>query len=188
MAYAGIEGAVRLAGLPGGDRRFTGSYERGSGRPEEMPVTQWLNDEVPAIDAESWRLEVVSGGEVVRRWSYGELTGFDDRVPAVLDCTGGWYADQVWEGAWLGRLLTDLGEARSVRVSSVTGYPRRFPIVDVSGLLLATRAGGRRLDVGHGFPVRLVAPGRRGFWWVKWVTRVEVSPVPWWLQWPFPVT
>jgi DMSO/TMAO reductase YedYZ molybdopterin-dependent catalytic subunit len=35
--------------------------------------------------------------------------------------------------------------------------------------------------------VRLVAPGRRGFWWVKWVTRVEVVDAPWWLQSPFPL-
>jgi DMSO/TMAO reductase YedYZ molybdopterin-dependent catalytic subunit len=187
LAYAGVEGLVRVAGLPGADRRFTGSYERGSGRPEEMPVTQWLDDPVPSIDAASWRLEVV-GGDGSRTWTYEELAGFDDRLPATLDCTGGWYADQVWEGAWLRRLLPDVGEARSVRVVSVTGYPRRFPADDLPRLLLATRVGGRPLDPGHGFPARLVAPGRRGFWWVKWVARVEASPVPWWWQWPFPVT
>ena len=188
LAYAGVEGVVRVTGLPGSDRRFTGSYERGSGRPEEMPVTQWLNDAVPEVDAASWRLEVVSGSEVVRRWSYEELAGFDDRVRATLDCTGGWYADQVWEGAWLSRLLPPTGQGRSIRVVSVTGYPRRFPIGDASRLLVATRVGGRPLDAGHGFPARLVAPGRRGFWWVKWIARVEASPVPWWVQWPFPVT
>jgi DMSO/TMAO reductase YedYZ molybdopterin-dependent catalytic subunit len=26
----------------------------------------------------------------------------------------------------------------------------------------------------HGAPLRLVAPGRRGFMWVKWVTEVRV--------------
>jgi DMSO/TMAO reductase YedYZ molybdopterin-dependent catalytic subunit len=35
--------------------------------------------------------------------------------------------------------------------------------------------------------VRLVAPGRRGFWWVKWVRRIEVVDEPWWLQSPFPL-
>jgi hypothetical protein len=38
-AYLGIEGALRLARLPGGRRRFTGSYETGSLDPERMPVT-----------------------------------------------------------------------------------------------------------------------------------------------------
>jgi DMSO/TMAO reductase YedYZ molybdopterin-dependent catalytic subunit len=187
LAYAGVEGIVRVTGLPGADRRFTGSYERGSGRPEEMPVTQWFDDAVPSVDLGSWRLEVASADRV-RTWTYDEVAGFDDRVRATLDCTGGWYAEHVWEGAWLWRLLPEVGEARSLKVVSVTGYPRRFPAADLSGLLLATRVGGRPLDPGHGFPARLVAPGRRGFWWVKWVARVEASPVPWWWQWPFPVT
>ena len=44
------------------------------------------------------------------------------------------------------------------------------------------------LSPGHGFPLRLVAPGRRGFWWVKWVERIETSATPWWWQSPFPLT
>ena len=37
-------------------------------------------------------------------------------------------------------------------------------------------------------PGPLVAPGRRGFWWVKWVVSVELDPAPWWRQPPFPLT
>jgi DMSO/TMAO reductase YedYZ molybdopterin-dependent catalytic subunit len=44
------------------------------------------------------------------------------------------------------------------------------------------------LTAGHGFPVRIVAPGRRGFWWVKWVDRIAIEDVPWWRQWLFPPT
>ena len=36
-------------------------------------------------------------------------------------------------------------------------------------------------------PVRLVAPHRRGFWWVKWVAVVELSDLPAWGQSPFPL-
>ncbi len=32
----------------------------------------------------------------------------------------------------------------------------------------------RPLSHEHGAPVRLVAPGRRGFQWVTWVVRIEV--------------
>jgi molybdopterin-dependent oxidoreductase-like protein protein len=187
LAYGAAEGLVRLTSLPGAERRFTGSFEQGSHDPPAMPITQWLNDAVPHIDPASWRLTVATP-EGERAWTYQELASFRDRVRATIDCTGGWYAEQDWEGVWLSRLVPDLGQSRSVSVRSVTGYPRRFPASDVARLLVATRAGGRPLDPGHGFPVRIVAPGRRGFWWVKWVDRVELSATPWWWQWPFPVT
>jgi DMSO/TMAO reductase YedYZ molybdopterin-dependent catalytic subunit len=193
LVYAATEGLVRVASLPGADRRFTGSHETGSFRPPEMPVTQWLNDRVPDVDPEVWRLEVAAAEgvgaapDLARSWSYGELAGFGDRLRATLDCTGGWYADQEWEGVWLSTLLRGTGEARSIHVRSVTGYGRRYPVRDLDRLLLATRAGGRTLDPGHGFPARIVAPGRRGFWWVKWVRRIELSRVPWWWQPPFPL-
>ena len=75
----------------------------------------------------------------------------------------------------------------SLEVRSATGYARRFELVSVPGLLLATHLDGVPLDPGNGAPVRLVAAGRRGFWWVKWVTSVRASTRPAWWQPPFPL-
>jgi Oxidoreductase molybdopterin binding domain len=185
--YGAMEGLVRATSLRGADRRFTGSYEAASFDPRAMPVTQWLDDSVPHVDLSAWRLRVVTpGGE--RVITFEKLLGFRDRVRATLDCTGGWFSEQEWEGVLLWRLLGDVTDARSVGVGSLTGYGRRFPVADARDLLLASRVGGQPLSAGHGAPIRLVAPGRRGFWWVKWVDRVEVGSTPWWWQSPFPLT
>jgi DMSO/TMAO reductase YedYZ molybdopterin-dependent catalytic subunit len=195
LAYSAGEGAVRLFSLPGSLRRFTGSYEYGSLQPSQLPVTQWLFDAVPAIDPATWRLTVQIGA-TVREWTYDELLGFDDRVRATLDCTGGFYSTQDWSGVWLSRLLDSLpsplagdgwGGGSSLHVRSLTGYDRRFALGDADRLLIATRLGGTPLDPGHGFPVRLVAPDRRGYWWVKWVTAIKIDELPWWWQLPFPM-
>ena len=167
----------------GADRRFTGSFEEGSDDPARMPATQWLGDEVPDVDATSWRLELP-----LRDLTYGDVDSFREPVRAVLDCTGGWWSEQLWEGIHLDALLPRRPEARSIVVHSVTGYRRRFPIDDAPRLLLATRVGGAPLARAHGYPARLVAPGRRGFWWVKWVHKIELSNRPWWVQSPFPWT
>jgi DMSO/TMAO reductase YedYZ molybdopterin-dependent catalytic subunit len=186
LAYGAGEAAVRLLSLPGSLRRFTGSYEYGSLQPAQLPVTQWLFDAVPAIDPATWRL-TVQVGATVREWTYDELLAFDDRVRATLDCTGGFFSTQDWSGVWLSRLLPGGIRQASLHVLSLTGYDRRFSISDADRLLVATRLGGMPLDPGHGFPVRLVAPDLRGYWWVKWVTSITVDGLPSWWQLPFPM-
>lgn len=185
LGYAASERVVRLINLPGARRRFTGSYAVGSLQPEQLPVTQWMFDAVPTMSAAAWRLSIQSGG-TVRQWRYDELLAFDDGVRATLDCTGGFYSEQDWSGVWLSRLLPATSDAVSLLVQASTGYSRRFPFEEASRLLVATHLGGTALDAGHGFPVRLVAPHRRGFWWVKWVTAIRLETIPSWWQVPFP--
>ena len=182
------EGALQLTGARGAGRRATGSHELGSGDPAAMPVTQWFTDTVPETSADTVEFVVLGRRRTI------PVADLDrgDHVHAVLDCTGGWYAEQDWAGTRLDRLLAEVAgdeydEDGSVDVVSWTGYRRRLPLRDAGSLLLATRAGGERLSAGHGAPVRLVAPDRRGFWWVKWVRTVEVVDAPWWAQPPFPL-
>jgi DMSO/TMAO reductase YedYZ molybdopterin-dependent catalytic subunit len=183
--YAAAEGGVRLTGLAGAHRRFTGSY---AADPDRMPVVSWLDDAVPGIDVADWQL-AVTDATGSRALSLDGLAALDTvTVRATLDCTSGWYATQDWTGVPLSRLVGAGPEHRSVRVRSVTGFDRYLPVSDLGSLLLATACGGAPLTAGHGFPARLVAPGRRGFWWVKWVVGVELSRRPWWTQSPFPYT
>lgn len=179
--YGVTEAADRLLSWPGARRRFTGSYQVGSGDPGGLPPTQWLLDQVPAISTEGWFL---SAG--AHRVPYAQLDAHGDRVRATLDCTGGFYSEHEWQGCLVTRLLPPGGGA-TIRVRSVTGYERLFPAREADRLLLATRIDGEPLSVGNGFPVRLVASGRRGFWWVKWIESVDLDGRPYWLQPPFPL-
>lgn len=181
-AYAALAGVASAATLPGARRRATGSYQRGSGEPAVMPTTSWLFDTVPDDDPLAWRLTVASGG-AERSWSLAGLRAFEDQVTAVLDCTGGWWSRQQWTGVRVARLLPP-GATGSVEVVSATGYRRRLPLTDQ--LLLATDVGAAPLSPGHGAPLRLVVPGRRGYHWVKWVVRIEHDQRPWWLETPLP--
>lgn len=190
VAAAGVaatEGATRVAGLAGADRRFTGSHEVGSRDPDAMPTVSWIDDTAPAdTDPARWSL-LVDGQELA-------VADLDDRttpVAAVLDCTGGWWSEQDWDVVPVADLveagLLD-GTRRSFVVTSRTGYRRIYPMADAATTHLAVGYGGRPLRRGHGAPVRVVAPARRGPWWVKWVTSVEATDRPWWLQFPFPLT
>lgn len=185
--YAVLAGLINVLALPGSRRRFTGSYETGSFSPEAMPPTIWLADVVPLVDPDEWRL-MITDGRATRQLALSDLAAAGARLRATLDCTSGWYSQQDWTGAPLAALLQRGPADRSVFVHAVTGYWVRFPIADLDHLLLATSVGGLPLAPEHGFPARLVAPDRRGYWWVKWVDRIELESTPPWWQPPFPIT
>jgi DMSO/TMAO reductase YedYZ molybdopterin-dependent catalytic subunit len=185
--YVVADSAVRLAHLPGAGRRFTGSYEDGSFNPASMPQYIWLNDTTPTVDVDKWRL-AVTDGDGTRRLRFDDLASDNITIRATLDCTSGWYAEQYWTGIPVERLIRSRRDASSLYVHSVTGYWIRLPVHEIDDLLLATRVGGQPLRPGHGFPARLVVPNRRGYWWVKWVDRIELQTTPPWWQPPFPAT
>jgi DMSO/TMAO reductase YedYZ molybdopterin-dependent catalytic subunit len=111
---------------------------------------------------------------------------------ATLDCTSGWYSNQEWQGIRLSTLLNQAGVTkdgwRSLEIRSATGYTRWFGADTLDRVWLATALNGRPLPYGHGYPARIVAPSRRGFWWIKWVTSMTPSPRPPWAQSFFPLS
>lgn len=178
VLWAGIEATQRAVGTAGARRRFTGSRQEVGA----FPVTMWMFDNPAVIDTQAYLLEV--GGAVGKslRFDASDLAHLPQmRVIATLDCTGGWYSEEEWQGISVGELLAQAqptSNARYVRFRSATGYRWSLPLEEAAKTLLATHVGGSPLDHGHGAPLRLVAPGRRGFQWVKWVVAVEVLDAP----------
>ncbi|WP_426505464.1 molybdopterin-dependent oxidoreductase [Dactylosporangium sp. McL0621] len=168
---------------PGDGRRFTGSVPK-----PDLLVTSWLDDSIQHIDPAQWTLRVGP--------TTFDLTALHDlpheRFTAVLDCTSGWYTEQQWDGVRLSVLLAAAGVPRNgwrtVEARSATGYSRWFGAATLTNVWLVTAVADRPLSYGHGFPARIVAPGRRGFWWVKWVTSIQPSARPPWAQPVFPLT
>jgi len=188
LRYAGLVGVGAVAwraqktvnralGTDSADRRFTGSRERGSGDGNRFPVTMWVADDPSTVDTGAWSLSVDGAVAEPFALDYDALPTGAQRT-AVIDCTSGWYSEHAWQGLRVGDLLDRAGiadDARWVQFRSVTGYRWSLPLDEARGALLATAVDGETLSHGHGFPLRLVAPQRRGFQWVKWVESVRVT-------------
>jgi DMSO/TMAO reductase YedYZ molybdopterin-dependent catalytic subunit len=156
-------------------RLRTGSKPTASFSANDYPAEIWLLDSVPTLDAATWRLNALG-----RSFTLSELSGNHPRreVQAVLDCTSGWWSEQIWSGPGLLDVLRSAGvpeTATQVAVTSVTGHRIVLPLVDLENAVLATHVGDEPLSPGHGYPVRLTVPGRRGYQWVKWVASIDLA-------------
>lgn len=159
-------------------RRFTGSRGDGVFAGNDFPVTHAPGEGREEVDPQDWALVLDGAFGGTASWRYEELLELaSEELVATLDCTLGWYTIQRWRGVQLLDLF-DLGEVQpgeiGVRLHSTTGYARFLPMDEARHVLLATHVGDEPLAHRHGFPLRAVVPSRRGWYWVKWLERVEV--------------
>jgi DMSO/TMAO reductase YedYZ molybdopterin-dependent catalytic subunit len=150
----------------------TGSKAIGSFNANAFPAEIWLFDSVPVLDASTYRLRVGA-----RDFSLTDLGALPTRqVQAILDCTSGWWTEQVWSGVRALEVLRTAGlQAENIAALSVTGHRIVLPLADLTEAILATHVGGEPLSAGHGFPLRLIVPGYRGYHWVKWLASLDAG-------------
>ena len=98
-----------------------------------------------------------------------------------ISCVEGWSVGADWRGIPLIDLVRRAGGDASSRVEVFSLQPTgptptaSLDGPQVSAALLATHVNGERLDIDHGYPLRLIAPNRPGVLQTKWLSRVEVS-------------
>jgi hypothetical protein len=135
---------------------------------------------VPDIDADAWELRVDGLVDHAIALSYENVTSMPPvDVTATLECVEGPSGTAVWTGVRLRDVLAlaGLGQgARDVVFHAADGYNSSVDVDYAMGddVLLAWGMNGEPLPRDQGFPLKVVAPGKDGYKWVKWVERVEV--------------
>lgn len=139
----------------------------------------------PTITARDWSVLVDGLVERKLRLGYADLT----RLPAVevyqtLECIsnpigGKLISTAWWRGVRLADVLALAGSAHDVVkvvFHAADGYADSLPLAVArqSNVTLAYLMNGQPLPVEHGYPMRLLAPGRYGLKNVKWITRIEL--------------
>lgn len=159
-------------------RRFTGSREQGSFTGLGFPVTHMVGQGQIQPDPATWTLALRGAIKNPLTLTYADVLAWPaSEVTATLDCTNGWYTTQIWRGLPLVEVLKQAAptsNAVAVILRDVSGYVAYFTLAEAQEILLATHSGGQVFDHAHGFPVRAVAPSRRGWQWVKWLAEIEV--------------
>lgn len=136
----------------------------------------------PDVNIEQYRLGIEGLVETPLSLTYEEVLAYPSATEVVLLICPGYFADNAeWAGVPVTALLEKAGikpEAKTVVFQDITGsYRRELPVEDIMGndsIFLAHTVDGQMLPAEHGYPLRLVAKGKYGSYWVKWVEKIEV--------------
>jgi DMSO/TMAO reductase YedYZ molybdopterin-dependent catalytic subunit len=146
---------------------------------EDGPVRSALGE--PAIDLATFKLEITG---LVDSSYFLTWTQIRD-MPAVYSDTILMYCVEGWEvwGDWKGTLVKDLLDKAHVQpdgeyvlFTGVDGYTTALPVSYLRryNAILAYEVNRSPLKEHDGFPLRLVAFGKFGYKWAKWVNKLEV--------------
>jgi hypothetical protein len=152
--------------------------------PQGIPINKTAAQAgvVAAAFHPGYRLAV--GGPVPFQLSLAQLNDLP-QYDAVLPiaCVEGWSADGHWAGVRLRDLLdrARIPAGADVRIVSlqpggpyaVTTMPHVYARDPLT--LVALRLGGEPLSIDHGYPARIIAPGRPGVLQTKWISRIEAA-------------
>jgi DMSO/TMAO reductase YedYZ molybdopterin-dependent catalytic subunit len=158
--------------------------------PARLPPGQYLTDKwpvlhagsVPDVDLETWTFRVFGAVEQEIELGWRELNELP-RAANVQDihCVTRWSRfDTAFEGIhWreLAKLCRPLPEAGFAIAHAEHGFTSNVPLsaLEADDALLATHADGEPLTPDHGYPLRLVVPGRYFWKSAKWLRGIELA-------------
>lgn len=182
--------AVSLIGLTAGQAsgwlspiNLFAPRQQGEG-PQSLPVNRTAEQAgvVELAMDPGWRLTVMNGAHG-RAFSRAALQRMEQtEVELPIACVEGWSTLARWGGVRVGELLAAVGApiTSTLRITSFEphGYYRTSMMgpeyIRDPATLVALELNGEPLDVQHGFPARVIAPGRPGVLQTKWLSMIEV--------------
>ncbi|MFO8006309.1 MAG: molybdopterin-dependent oxidoreductase [Candidatus Brocadiia bacterium] len=132
-------------------------------------------------DADSYRLRVWGKVEQEQSLDLHRLHGMETvATDAPLACVVGWTDHALWRGVPIRdvvRLARPEPDATHVVFTDDKDFSSSLSLdyVRTGRPILAWEVNHRPLPRIHGWPLRVVAPGKWGYKWVKWVTSIEVT-------------
>ena len=154
--------------------------------PNTLPVNRTaaeakITDE---LVGDAWRLTLRGRDGIDRLFSYEDLLRMPQHeVELPIACVDGWSQMASWQGVRLCDLVAAAGRrsGEGARITSmeVRGSSRRSEMtaefIDDDRTLVALHLNGDVLDMDHGYPARIIAPGRPGALQTKWLGTIEVT-------------
>ena len=162
----------------GPDQGLGGRVPPGQFVSRKFPVLTYGSN--PQVDLDRWRLRVFGLVEEELEFDWDQFEELPwSRVEADFHCVTQWSAlDNAWEGVLFSELVSRAKpkpEAKFVMAHCYGDYTTNLSLEAVmeSAGILAHKRDGEELSPDHGWPLRLVVPGRYGWKSAKWLNGIE---------------
>jgi hypothetical protein len=152
--------------------------------PNDLPINRTAKAaQVTGADTGAGWALTVSRGSVVKSYTRADLAAMSQhRVDLPIACVEGWSQLASWRGVRLRDLTDGVGahpdeDLRLTSLEKKGGYrvtEMGHEYVQDDLTLVALELNGEALDLDHGFPARMIAPGRPGVLQTKWLSTIEV--------------
>jgi DMSO/TMAO reductase YedYZ molybdopterin-dependent catalytic subunit len=150
------------------------------------PISQQPNNALAGtqfIDKDTYKLIVDGMVEKTLSLSYADLLAYPQESRLIdLDCVEGWSFTAKWTGPKLSTILDDavVKPGSIIVIFYSADDPSGYTSLDLSyirdqNIILALKLNDVTLPPDRGFPFQVVAEGKYGYKWAKWVTRIELS-------------
>jgi DMSO/TMAO reductase YedYZ molybdopterin-dependent catalytic subunit len=158
--------------------------------PARLPPGQYLTEKwpvlhagsVPHTDLATWDFKVWGEVDEPLTLIWDELAALPTvEVTQDIHCVTRWSRfDTTFRGVPWSALKERVGQRPSARYAiahAEQGFTANVPIafLEAEGALLATHADGEPLTPDHGWPLRLVIPGKYFWKSAKWLRGIELS-------------
>ncbi|MCF8033055.1 MAG: molybdopterin-dependent oxidoreductase [Desulfarculaceae bacterium] len=136
------------------------------------------------VDRQAYRLKIDGLVDKPQSLTYQQVLALPSVKEVVkMPCVEGWSETLLYQGPRLKEVLKLAGvkkQAAFVMFHSVEGYSTGLPLEFLRGdkILLGYKINGLELDQTRGWPFQLVVPGKLGYKWAKWITRIELTAKP----------
>jgi DMSO/TMAO reductase YedYZ molybdopterin-dependent catalytic subunit len=150
------------------------------------PISQQRNNALAGtqlINNETYRLVVDGLVDNPLSLNYTDLVAYPQvSVLADLVCVEGWRFTAKWTGPTINSIFADAGVQPEARIAIFYSAddPVGYTSLDLSyiqdnNITIALKDNDITLPPDRGFPFQVVAKGKWGYKWAKWVTRIELS-------------
>jgi DMSO/TMAO reductase YedYZ molybdopterin-dependent catalytic subunit len=115
--------------------------------------------------------------------SYADLQAYPQISQLMdLNCVEGWNFTAKWTGPALSAIFKDAGVKPDavIAIFYTADDPKGYTSLDLkylndNNIILGMKLNDITLPPDRGFPFQVVANGKFGYKWAKWVTRIELS-------------